>query len=181
MSLSAISAATASPSYQQSYPVLANPPVAADKTSASASASLAVTIPAPAETDAATTAKVWRSAKGDYRDDPGAPPTAAEASDTFGFKDFLDIINPLQHIPGVSMAYRALTGDTIKPAENIAGGFLYGGAFGGLVALATSTFSELQAAGDSSVADSSSRPATAVARNSKFGGVGGPGGLTASA
>ena len=29
----------------------------------------------------------------------------------FGWDDFLDLINPLQHIPFVNMAYRAITGD----------------------------------------------------------------------
>ena len=31
----------------------------------------------------------------------------------FTFDDFLDIINPLQHLPIVSMIYRAITGDNI--------------------------------------------------------------------
>ncbi|MGB6086494.1 MAG: hypothetical protein WBF74_07845, partial [Parvibaculum sp.] len=31
----------------------------------------------------------------------------------FGFSDFLDVINPLQHIPIVSSIYRELTGDEL--------------------------------------------------------------------
>ena len=51
-----------------------------------------------------------------------------------GFADFLDVINPLQHIPLVSHMYRQATGDEIKPFAQIAGG----GLFGGVVGLASS-------------------------------------------
>ncbi|MDP6473864.1 MAG: hypothetical protein QF894_03030 [Alphaproteobacteria bacterium] len=34
-------------------------------------------------------------------------------ADGFGFDDFLDLINPLQHIPIISTIYREITGDTI--------------------------------------------------------------------
>src|SRR3546814_6236130 len=44
---------------------------------------------------------------------------------TFG--DFLDIINPLQHIPLVSTLYRAITGDEISPHARILGATLFGG------------------------------------------------------
>lgn len=50
--------------------------------------------------------------------------------DGFSFGDFLDIINPLQHIPIVSTIYRAITGDTIKPGARIAGDTLFGGPIG---------------------------------------------------
>ena len=55
------------------------------------------------------------------------------ASEDLTFGDLLDLINPLQHIPGVSHVYRALTGDTIKPAVKIAGGMLFGGPVGILI------------------------------------------------
>jgi hypothetical protein len=48
----------------------------------------------------------------------------------FTFDDFLDIINPLQHLPIVSVIYRALTGDQIKPAMRILGDIGYGGPMG---------------------------------------------------
>lgn len=48
----------------------------------------------------------------------------------FGFGDFLDIINPLQHIPIISTVYRALTGDEISTGARLAGGTLYGGPLG---------------------------------------------------
>jgi len=50
--------------------------------------------------------------------------------ESYGFKDILDIINPLQHIPIVDHIYRRLSGDTIKPSGEILGGALYGGAAG---------------------------------------------------
>lgn len=62
--------------------------------------------------------------------------------DGFGFDDFLDLINPLQHIPVVSTAYRALTGDTIEPGARLAGGALFGGPIGLASALANTAFEE---------------------------------------
>lgn len=54
----------------------------------------------------------------------------------FSFWDFLDVINPLQHIPLVNSAYREITGDTIKPVMKLAGGALFGGPLGlGIAAL----------------------------------------------
>lgn len=49
---------------------------------------------------------------------------------SLSFSDFLSIINPLQHIPIVGTLYRAITGDTIKPAPKVIGGFLFGGPLG---------------------------------------------------
>ena len=56
--------------------------------------------------------------------------------DGFSFLDFVDMINPLQHIPVVSTAYRHLTGDEIDPGSRLAGGTLFGGPIG----LAASAF-----------------------------------------
>lgn len=50
--------------------------------------------------------------------------------DGLTFDDVIDVVNPLQHIPVVSTVYRWLTGDTISPAAELAGGALYGGAVG---------------------------------------------------
>lgn len=44
----------------------------------------------------------------------------------FGFDDFIDIINPLQHIPFVNLAYRALTGDEINGAAQMVGAVAMG-------------------------------------------------------
>ena len=46
------------------------------------------------------------------------------------FKDLLDIVNPLQHLPIISTIYRHLTGDTINNTDRIAGDTLYGGPVG---------------------------------------------------
>ena len=49
---------------------------------------------------------------------------------------FLDMINPLQHVPVVSSVYRAITGDEASIVARTAGGAMYGGgvlgALGGL-------------------------------------------------
>ncbi len=52
-----------------------------------------------------------------------------ESSD-FGFADIVDMVNPLQHIPLVNMAYQKVTGDEIKPISQIIGGGVFGGALG---------------------------------------------------
>ncbi len=48
------------------------------------------------------------------------------ADGKFGFDDFLDIINPLQHIPLLNIAYRELTGDTIDGAAELLGALPFG-------------------------------------------------------
>ena len=60
-----------------------------------------------------------------------APPvTTSPEDEAFGFADLLDMINPLQHIPLVNLAYREITGDDIKPIGKIIGGAVFGGAIG---------------------------------------------------
>ena len=44
--------------------------------------------------------------------------------DGFTFLDFLDMVNPLHHIPIVSTLYQSITGDTIDPGAKIVGGTL---------------------------------------------------------
>ncbi len=79
------------------------------------------------------------------------PPSLQETSDAqtaenngqeFGFLDFLDIINPLQHIPVVSSIYREITGDELKPTARIFGGILFGGPSGFVTAIANSIVEE---------------------------------------
>jgi hypothetical protein len=55
---------------------------------------------------------------------------AATDEDGFTFWDLLDIINPLQHIPGVSSVYREVTGDKIGEVARLAGATLFGGPIG---------------------------------------------------
>ncbi|MEX0758533.1 MAG: hypothetical protein WD100_03030 [Tistlia sp.] len=47
---------------------------------------------------------------------------------TFG--QFLDVINPLQHIPVVGPIYRAVTGDTLDSSAAVVGSLIYGGPVG---------------------------------------------------
>lgn len=53
----------------------------------------------------------------------------------FSFFDFLDILNPLQHIPIISTLYRNITGDEMKPISRIVGGAVYGGPVGGSIGM----------------------------------------------
>lgn len=57
-------------------------------------------------------------------------PHMPQAGKAFGIADMIDVINPLQHIPLVNVAYRHLTGDDIHPASNILGGAVFGGPLG---------------------------------------------------
>lgn len=65
----------------------------------------------------------------------GDPGFQAFGADGFTFLDFLDIINPLQHIPFVATLYRSVSGDAIDPGARIAGSTLYGGPIGAALAL----------------------------------------------
>lgn len=56
--------------------------------------------------------------------------TNAPEKKGFGFGDFLDMINPLHHIPVVGQVYRAVTGDTISDKARLAGGGLFAGPLG---------------------------------------------------
>jgi len=64
------------------------------------------------------------------RDRAPTQPVHGEATIELGFADFLDVINPLQHIPVVSDIYRALTDDQITAPARVAGGVLFGGPLG---------------------------------------------------
>ncbi|UUX47956.1 hypothetical protein NUH88_11045 [Nisaea acidiphila] len=93
-----------------------------------------------------------RDVKEDVRSDyvetaAGASGDDGWGSDGFGFDDFLDIVNPLQHLPFISTLYREITGDTIEPAARMAGGTLYGGP-AGLIASAANLFVEAEAGAD---------------------------------
>lgn len=70
---------------------------------------------------------------------PGKNGATDVQSVDMSFGDFLDMINPLQHIPVISSIYRAVTGENINPVSRIAGDVMYGGAMGlasaGLAAL----------------------------------------------
>jgi hypothetical protein len=78
------------------------------------------------------------------------PPSAAApdggfqlfGNDGLTFRDFIDIINPLQHIPIVSTIYRSLTDDTLDHAPRVAGGAVFGGPIGALAGLINVIFEE---------------------------------------
>ncbi|TDI59234.1 MAG: hypothetical protein E2O93_01645, partial [Alphaproteobacteria bacterium] len=59
---------------------------------------------------------------------PGSP----EVELSFG--DFIDLINPLHHIPIIGTIYRAITGDEISGTAKILGGMLFGGPIGFIAA-----------------------------------------------
>jgi hypothetical protein len=68
--------------------------------------------------------------------DPAAEAAApSEKDDSFGFGDIVDMINPLQHIPLVNLAYRHVTGDEIKPVAKVIGGTVFSGPVGAASAL----------------------------------------------
>ncbi len=60
----------------------------------------------------------------------------------FGFFDFLDMINPLQHIPVVGTIYRAITGDEIRSISRIIGGAVFGGPMGAASGLVTAVIED---------------------------------------
>jgi hypothetical protein len=59
-----------------------------------------------------------------------APQKSGTSDESFGFLDIVDMVNPLQHIPLLNLAYRGMTGDEIKPIGKIIGGALFGGPMG---------------------------------------------------
>ncbi|WP_454020288.1 hypothetical protein [Azospirillum sp. Marseille-Q6669] len=71
-------------------------------------------------------------------------PDRYEAEADMSFGDFLDIINPLQHIPIVNTVYREITGDTIRPSSKVIGGILFGGPLGGMASIANAVVEQAQ-------------------------------------
>jgi hypothetical protein len=59
-------------------------------------------------------------------DDPEADKLFFGEDGKFGWDDFVDLINPLQHIPGVNVIYRELTGDQIHGAAELLGAIPFG-------------------------------------------------------
>jgi len=57
-------------------------------------------------------------------------------NDGFTFLDFIDIINPLQHIPVIGTLYREFSGDEIDPGSRVLGGTLFFGPVGTVASLA---------------------------------------------
>ena len=70
---------------------------------------------------------------------PEGGESAFWGEDGFTFADLIDFVNPLQHIPGVSTIYRAITGDEIGIGPRLVGGALLGGVVGFGVAAANAS------------------------------------------
>ncbi len=70
-----------------------------------------------------------------------------QSSESFQFSDVVDIVNPLQHLPVVSMIYRGITGDKLHPMSQIIGGALYGGPIGAVTGTANA-ISQMQTGKD---------------------------------
>jgi hypothetical protein len=64
-------------------------------------------------------------------------------SPSFSFRDVLDIINPLHHIPIIGNIYRAVTGDEIKAPTRILGGGIFGGIIGAVAGLVNAVLSKV--------------------------------------
>ena len=79
---------------------------------------------------------------------PGQKPADGSDSAVMSFNDFLDMINPLEHIPVISSVYRALTDQTINPVSRIVGDTLYSGPLG----LVSAGLSAIGAIGDEAFA-----------------------------
>ncbi|HEU0117810.1 MAG TPA: hypothetical protein VFR09_04180, partial [Alphaproteobacteria bacterium] len=90
--------------------------------------------------------------------------TVDDATD-FSFDDFLDMVNPLEHIPVVSSVYRAITNENIHPVARVAGDIMYGGIFG----VASAISGGLGAAVDSMSVASTGHDATGYVLASIFG------------
>ena len=103
----------------------------------------------PAESPDSVAARLDNAAQNPAGDNPSAfkdalayaagadkNPAPADDSTGFGISDIIGALNPLQHIPVVSYIYREVTGDTLSPVAEIAGDTLYGGAIGGISAVA---------------------------------------------
>lgn len=89
-----------------------------------------------ADTQNTTSANNARRSRGDDR--LGPEPFEADLS----FDDFLDIINPLQHIPVVNMIYREITGDKISGMAQIVGSTILGGPLGLISGVANAVYEE---------------------------------------
>jgi hypothetical protein len=72
--------------------------------------------------------KITDAAKSSSRVPSRSLTAASDSSPSFW--DFLDVINPLQHIPIINSVYRNLTGDHIGAVARTIGGGLFGGPMG---------------------------------------------------
>lgn len=91
-------------------------------------------------TTPAITQLIPHSAQQERDSSPEADPLFGD--DGPGFDDLIDMVNPLQHIPGVSQAYQAMTGDLPSLASSVIGGGIFGGAIGAAASAVTAIVEE---------------------------------------
>ncbi|WP_191083540.1 hypothetical protein [Roseococcus microcysteis] len=114
----------------QAPPQAASPPVPAAASPAPPASPAAVAPAAtpaaaapPAETPAATAPAPTAPADGGP---PLGPDEYAPIPGEMTFRQFLQGLNPLHHLPGVGMIYRAVTGAEIHPVMRVLGGAAFG-------------------------------------------------------
>ena len=129
-------------------------PVAA----AAAAQTSSYTPPQPAGTDDASGPDPRRYTKFDH-----SVTDAGTAHMTFG--DFIDMINPLEHIPVISSVYRAVTGEKINPVSRVAGDILYGGVLGA----ASAVFGGVSAVADAGLEEQTGKDSGGIAIAMLFG------------
>ncbi len=66
---------------------------------------------------------------------------ARRGGEDLSFDDFIDLINPLHHLPFIGPLYREITGDKINPAVQVVGGAIFGGPVG-MVSAVTQSIAE---------------------------------------
>ena len=76
----------------------------------------------------------------DVRPEPETSETAFFGKDGLTFRDFIDAINPLNHIPIVSDLFASATDHKASTASKLIGGTLLGGPIGFVASLATVIF-----------------------------------------
>ena len=72
------------------------------------------------------------------------PEEAAPIPGHATFDELLRALNPLHHLPGVGMIYRAVTGEELQPAFRVLGGALFGGVGGMLTAAVLAAIGEFR-------------------------------------
>lgn len=72
---------------------------------------------------------------------PSSPGNSLWSHGHFSFKDLVDIVNPLQHVPIIGSIYRYLTGDEPSGGARIVGDTIYGGPIGFGVSVVSSVLS----------------------------------------
>jgi len=70
------------------------------------------------------------------------PEEAAPIEGHATFDEVLSALNPLHHLPGVGILYRAVTGERIQPAFRVLGAAIFGGVPGMLLTAALAAVEE---------------------------------------